>query len=242
MRVVAHVAADILFLQHRHAAQLLRRQQALIEPVQGPLIADGVAVAAGEEFFQHLLLIAGVVAMQALGVEQRLQGRVAVAQHGADGLMRQVRRIDRGGARMPGDQQVGLGKERDAPEEVAGLVGQPRLRGITADIDLAVVHGVLHPCAGQHMELGRYADLGREAEHHIKQDALGRFAPFQLHHGHGPAVGYREAQRRISGYAIQADQQQCPQGQPHKRSVKCLRCATWPEYTSAPDAICALLR
>ncbi|MNP82956.1 hypothetical protein D3C76_1817490 [compost metagenome] len=67
------------------------------------------------------------------------------------------------------------------------------MRGITADIDLALLHGVLHPRAGQYMEFGRYADLSREAEHHVIQDALGWFALFKLHHGHGPAIGYHEA-------------------------------------------------
>ncbi|MNV68314.1 hypothetical protein D3C71_1611540 [compost metagenome] len=189
------------------------------------MIADGIAIAAGQELFQHLFLIACVVALQLAGVEQRLQGRVAVTEHGANGLFRQVGGVDCAGRRMPGDQHVRLNEERDAPEIIVRLIGQPRLRGITADIDLALLHGVFHPPAGQYMEFGRHADLGREAEHHVMQDALGRFAPFKLHHGHGPAVGYHEAQRCLRSHAVQADQQQCPQGQPHKHSVKSPRCA-----------------
>ncbi|MCY1446546.1 hypothetical protein D9M71_631240 [compost metagenome] len=186
------------------------------------MIADGIAIAAGQEFFQHLFLIACVVALQLAAVEQRLQGRVAVAQHGAYGLLRQVGGFDCVGRRRPGDQHVRLSEERDAPEIIARLFRQPRLCGITADIDLALLHGALYAPAGQYVEFGRYADLGREAEHHVIEDALGRFAPLKLHHGHAPAVGYHEAQRCWRRRAVQADQQQCPQGQPHKHSVKCL--------------------
>jgi len=68
------------------------------------------------------------------------------------------------------------------------------------------------------MKFGRHADLGREADHHVVQDALGGMAAFQLHHRHRPAVGNHETQRRFGSGDVQAYPQQCPQGKTHKRS------------------------
>ena len=93
----------MLLLQYRDAVQLLSGQQALIEPVQRPLIAHRIAVAAGQEFFQHLFLITRVFALQTIGVEQRLQGRIGIAEHGADRLAGEVGGIDPGRPRSRSD-------------------------------------------------------------------------------------------------------------------------------------------
>lgn len=110
------------------------------------------------------------------------------------------------------DQQVALDEQRDAPDVIAGRVGQPGLGDIAADIDFLVVHGCLHAGPGQDMEFGRVADLGGEAGHQVVENALGGPATFDLYHGHGPAVGDREAQGRFCGKTIHGNQQKGAQG------------------------------
>lgn len=57
---------------HRHAVQRVAICLGPVEPLQGPLAGDGVAIAANHQFLQHLFFVASIVANQQIGVEQRL--------------------------------------------------------------------------------------------------------------------------------------------------------------------------
>ncbi len=144
---------------------------------------------------QHLLFAAGVVALQLAVGEQRLEGRVAVVEHGADILRSQLRHIHRQRRDVGADQHITLHQQGDAPDIIAGQVTQPRLCDVAAHINLAMFHGWGDAGPGQYLELHRMANLGGQAQHQVIQNALGRLAGLDLHQGHGPAVGNGEAQR-----------------------------------------------
>ena len=168
---------------------------AQVETVQGPFIDDGVLVASGHQLLQHLLFIASVVASELAFGEQRVETGVAVVEHRADRLWCQLGQLHRLRRNAGAYQHVALHHQGHAPDVVAGEVVDPGLGDITAYVDVAVFHGAGNARPSQDVELRRAPDLGGQARHQVIEDALGGLVAVQLHHGHRPAVGNREAQR-----------------------------------------------
>lgn len=158
------------------------------------------------EFLQDQQLIAAIFALQAGLAEQRLERGVGVAEHGADGLGWQCVRADGAAVAGAADQQVALLDERDAPEIVAGPIGQPSRGNVAAYVDFAGLHRLLQAQAGQHMVLGAGIDLPGDGLHQLQQDAFRRLLVLDAHQRHAPAFGDGEAQHRRLRHAVGSPQ------------------------------------
>ncbi|MNE48408.1 hypothetical protein D3C80_1428670 [compost metagenome] len=168
-------------------------------------------IAPGLQLLQHQQLAAAVLAVQAALVEQRLQGRIGVAKHCADGLGRQLFRGQRSTVASAAYQQVSLVQQRDAPDKIPRPIIEPLGADIAAHIYITAVHRLLQAQAGHDVVFGAYAHLLGQGLHQVVQQTFHRLVAFDAHQRHAPALGDRKTQHGLFSLAVGAPQQQ--QGQ-----------------------------
>ncbi|WP_394329596.1 hypothetical protein [Aquipseudomonas alcaligenes] len=100
---------------------------------------------------------------------------------------------------------------------------QPVRADVAANVDFTAHQHLLNAQAREHQHFGATADLLRQAFLQVEDNAAGSLAIFVVaHHGHGPALRYRKANRSFLGKNYSWVQQQ--QGEQNAHQVSGLRC------------------